>query len=133
MKSQDIPESSDSAVRVLVGKNFHDVVFDPTKEVLVKFYAPWCGHCKKLAPVWEKLAEELKDVPNLVIAKFDATANDVEGLAIKGYPTLNFYGMEETKVGGRTYDGQRELEDFKTWLKTNSKAYQKYLENKSEL
>lgn len=98
----------------------------------MKFYAPWCGHCKKLAPVWEQLASELKDVPNLVIAKFDATANEVDGLEIRGYPTLKFYA-KGNKANPVDYNGGREVEDFKKWLQENSPAYKAYLENKQEL
>jgi len=133
IKSEPIPEPSDKALKVVVAKTFDEIIMDPSTEALVKFYAPWCGHCKKLAPVWEELAEELKDVPNLVIAKLDATANDVQGLAVKGYPTLNFYSMDETNKNGKTYGGERDIAGFKDYLKKNSKAYQKYLENKSEL
>ena len=44
---------------------------------MVKFYAPWCGHCKSMAPDYKKLAEALKDNKNIVIAKLDSTMNDV--------------------------------------------------------
>jgi len=47
------------------------------KDVLVKFYAPWCGHCKKLIPDWEAAAEKLEVNPNIVIAKCDSTANEI--------------------------------------------------------
>lgn len=56
LKSQEIPEANDEAVITLVGKNFNSVVIDNEDDVLVEFYAPWCGHCKKLAPIWEEVA-----------------------------------------------------------------------------
>ena len=48
----------------------------------MEFYAPWCGHCKKLAPIWDQVASDLKDVPNLVIAKMDSTANEVDNVEV---------------------------------------------------
>lgn len=46
MKSEEIPSSNDEPVKIVVGKNFKDLVIDNDKDVLVEFYAPWCGHCK---------------------------------------------------------------------------------------
>ena len=56
LKSEPIPEEQ-GALTVLVGKNWEQIVKDETKDVLVKYYAPWCGHCKALAPTWDDLAE----------------------------------------------------------------------------
>merc|ERR1711964_879615 len=114
LKSEPIPESNDGPVAVVVGKQFDEIVRDPTKDVLVKYYAPWCGHCKKLAPIWEELAEGYKNEENLVIAKFDATANEAEGVEVRGYPTLIFY--PKGNKAGVNYDGERDLESFRKWL-----------------
>jgi protein disulfide-isomerase A6 len=46
-----------SKVITLTDSTFDKVVMDSEKDVFVKFYAPWCGHCKNLAPVWESLAK----------------------------------------------------------------------------
>lgn len=126
LKSQEIPEDDGKALKTLVGKNFKDQVINTENEVFVKFYAPWCGHCKSMAPAWEQLADELKDVSGLFIADFDATANEVDGVDIRGFPTLKLY------KGGQPvdYDGGRDLESFKTFLKENSVTYKKYLDSR---
>lgn len=46
VKSEPIPETNDGPVTVVVAKNYNDIVLDDKKDVLIEFYAPWCGHCK---------------------------------------------------------------------------------------
>ena len=45
--------------QVVVGKTFNEIVNDPTKDVLIEFYAPWCGHCKNLEPIYNELGEKV--------------------------------------------------------------------------
>ncbi|XP_029603569.1 protein disulfide-isomerase A2 isoform X2 [Salmo trutta] len=114
--SEEVPEDWDKGpVKVLVGKNFEAVALDNDKNVFVEFYAPWCGHCKELAPVWEKLAEKYADRDDIIIAKMDATTNEVEGVSVSGFPTLRYYPAgEDSKVV--EYSGTRDLETFAMFL-----------------
>ncbi len=123
LKSEPIPEQATTdGLTVLVGKSWDDVVKDANKDVLVKYYAPWCGHCKSLAPIWDELAKDVEGIEDLVIAKFDATANEVAGLEIRGYPTLKFYPKDNK--AGVDYSGDRDLAAFQGYLAENSSAYQ---------
>ncbi|KAH9306170.1 hypothetical protein KI387_010574, partial [Taxus chinensis] len=61
-----------SDVVVLSPENFDSVVLDESKDVLVEFYAPWCGHCKSLAPIYEKVATAFRLEKDVVIANIDA-------------------------------------------------------------
>lgn len=88
MKSEPIPDSNDEPVKIAVAKNFEEVVTNNGKDTLIEFYAPWCGHCKKLSPIYDELAEKLKD-EDVAIVKMDATANDVPPhFEVRGFPTL---------------------------------------------
>ena len=62
-----MPAEQDEAVYTVVSKSFEDVVYDDDKDVFMEFYATWCGHCKRLAPIWQQLAEKFEDAPSLIV------------------------------------------------------------------
>ncbi|KAG1365286.1 Disulfide-isomerase-like protein [Cocos nucifera] len=101
-----------SNVVVLTPDNFNQVALDETKDVLVEFYAPWCGHCKSLAPTYEKVATAYKLEEDVVIANVDADKYKdlAEKYGVSGYPTLKFF-PKGNKAGG-DYDGGRDLDEF---------------------
>jgi protein disulfide-isomerase A1 len=115
VKSEAIPETQDEPVYHLVGKEYESVVLGSDKDVLVKFYAPWCGHCKNLAPIYDDLGSILKDNDKVVIAKLDHTLNEVP-LDIRGYPTLKLFkaGDKENPID---FTGERTLEGLATFIK----------------
>eukprot|EP00922_Rhytidocystis_sp_ex-Travisia-forbesii_P053016 GHVS01078623.1.p1 GENE.GHVS01078623.1~~GHVS01078623.1.p1 ORF type:complete len:502 (+),score=107.16 GHVS01078623.1:290-1795(+) len=120
LKSEPIPEVNDAPVKVVVGKNFEELVLQKEKDVLLEVYAPWCGHCKKLEPIFTELAEALKKTDHVIIAKMDGTANEapVEDFEWTGFPTLFFI-----KAGNRTpmkFDGGRTMEGMMEYIKKHS-------------
>ena len=72
-----------------MSSNFASVAMAEGKEVLVEFYAPWCGHCKKLAPIWDELGEHFKEDEDIVIAKIDMTGNELETVKVGDRPILD--------------------------------------------
>jgi len=123
LKSQPIPETQDESVYTLVGKNFEDVVFDDSKDVFVEFYASWCGHCKRLKPIWDSLGDKFASIKDrLVIAKMEAQDNDLPPsvpFRISGFPTLKF-----KPAGSRTfvdYEGDRSFESLVSFVEEHAK------------
>ncbi|XP_040539146.1 protein disulfide-isomerase A2 [Gallus gallus] len=119
--SAEPPEDWDTRpVKVLVGKTFEQVAFDETKNVFVKFYAPWCTHCQEMAAAWEELGERYKDHEDIVIAEMDATANELENITISGYPTLHYFpaGPGRKMV---EYRSARDVETFSKFLENGGK------------
>lgn len=118
--SQELPEDWDkTSVLTLVSSNFDEVVFNKDNDVLVEFYAPWCGHCKQLAPIFDQLGDKFKDNKNIVVAKIDATANELEHTKITSFPTLKFYKKGDNSVVD--YNGERTLEGFTKFLESGGK------------
>ncbi|KAH6637780.1 protein disulfide-isomerase [Boeremia exigua] len=120
IKSEPIPEKNDGPVTVIVAKNYKDIVIDNDKDVLVEFYAPWCGHCKALAPKYEELGQAFSssELSKLVtIAKVDATLNDVPD-EIQGFPTIKLFaaGKKDAPID---YSGSRTVEDLLQFIKEN--------------
>jgi protein disulfide-isomerase-like protein len=82
-------------------------------KAMIKFYAPWCGHCKKLAPVWDQLAEKA----DVLVAKVDCTVHKelCQKQQVQGYPTLKY----TNGYGYNSYQGGRDLDSFLTFIEEN--------------
>ncbi|SCU98886.1 LAME_0G00936g1_1 [Lachancea meyersii CBS 8951] len=119
VKSEEIPEVQETSVFKIVGKTHESVVNDEKKDVLVKYYAPWCGHCKRLAPIYEELAaiyvSDEDANSKVIVANVDATLNDVN-VDLEGYPTLILYpaGKKSTPV---VYSGARDIDSLMNFIK----------------
>ena len=86
--------------------------------VLVKFYAPWCGHCKTLAPTWDTITKKLngkqtKGGKKIWITKVDADANSEQAQVhgIQGFPTIKVFN------GGKVseYKGGRDMQSIESF------------------
>ncbi|CAK7346960.1 unnamed protein product [Dovyalis caffra] len=117
-KSEPIPEANDEPVKVVVADSLDDMVTKSGKNVLLEFYAPWCGHCQKLAPILDEVAVSYQNDADVLIAKLDATANDIPGDAydVKGFPTVYF-----RSAGGKLvqYEGDRTKQDIIDFIEKN--------------
>lgn len=121
VKSQPIPKNNKGPVKVVVGKTFDEIVMDTNKDVLIEFYAPWCGHCKKLEPDYLALGKKYKEEKHLVIAKMDATANDVpDSYKVEGFPTIYFAPSNRKQEPVKFEGGDRTVEGFTKFVEKHA-------------
>jgi len=101
---------------VLDDDNFSSVVHDVSKHVLVQFYAPWCAHCKHLAPDYEMVAKAFQKEPAVIVAKYDADWNKQYGqqYGVTAYPTIKLFNADHR--AGLLYEGARDPESILSFL-----------------
>ncbi|MED6286152.1 Protein disulfide-isomerase A4 [Characodon lateralis] len=127
IKSQPVPKNNKGPVKVVVGKTFDEIVMDAQKDVLIEFYAPWCGHCKKLEPDYLALGKKYKSEKNLVIAKMDSTANDVpnDRYKVEGFPTIYFAPSNGKQSPVKFEGGDRTVEGLSKFVEEHATKLQK--------
>ena len=111
--------SSNSPVVKLTESNFSKDVTNSDEVWLVEFFAPWCGHCQKLAPDWEKAAKALKGI--VKVGAVDMTTDQSVGApyGIQGFPTIKLFSKGASPVD---YNGGRSAREIAEWAVKQAEA-----------
>ncbi|KAK8588557.1 hypothetical protein V6N13_087466 [Hibiscus sabdariffa] len=98
-------KSEPSASVELNSHNFDELVLKSKDLWVVEFFAPWCGHCKKLAPEWKKAANSLKGKVKLGLVDCDSEKSLMSRFNVQGFPTILIFGAD--KDSPVPYEGAR--------------------------
>jgi len=124
-RTEKVPaQSSDLAVKTIVGSNLQANIFQEKKDVMLLVVAPWCGHCKKLDPEYERVMQTIKKegCDDLVaLMKLDGVANDspMDSLEWTGFPTIYYIKAGSKEI--QKYEGERNEKGIWKWIRRNAK------------
>ncbi|SBT78218.1 protein disulfide-isomerase, putative [Plasmodium ovale] len=116
-------EFNNGYVKIIVADTYDEYIYNNDKNVVVLYYAPWCGHCYKFEPVYREIgrrlklyASKFKDYDNnIVISKIDAVNNEIYNIPIEGYPTIYLY-TKANKEAPIKYVGPRTVQSVVSWI-----------------
>lgn len=105
--------------KFLTARNFEKIV-NGKKDTFIKFYTPWCGHCRRIAPLWDDMVEQLGHNKGIQFAEMNIDENDPPaGFEIKGVPSIHFVAKGK-QYQPQVYKGSRLTEDMVEWLMKNA-------------
>ena len=125
MKSLPVPKNQESIVKKVVADNYDVEMHKVKKDVVLYFYAPWCGHCKEFDATFKKVAKKMtKTNENIVFGSMDGTSNDIPYMfpPLKGYPSVFFLSAYE-KFDPIQYQGDRSYKSVKDWINRHSSIF----------
>ncbi|CAD7941821.1 unnamed protein product [Amoebophrya sp. A25] len=110
-------DSGPGVLHITTMKMFEEKVSTSGRGSFVKFFAPWCGHCKALRPAWDALAQEFEAYPNVQVADVDCTSSQpvCDKFSVTGYPTIKYFN-KETGEQGADYQQGRDLKTLKKFV-----------------
>ncbi|KAI9293490.1 thioredoxin-domain-containing protein [Neoconidiobolus thromboides FSU 785] len=115
--------NKNSPVIQLTADNFHNKVVQAKQVTLVEFYAPWCGHCKNLKPIYESVASKVKDLAQVAAIDCDEEKNKpiCAQYGIQGFPTIKLFPSSVKSKGKKKvpsdYNGARTKKEMMDFVK----------------
>ena len=120
VKSEEIPEKQEGNVIKLVAYNHDEMVHQKDKDVIVRYYAPWCEHSKALLPIYTELADLFASNPEtrdkIMFADVNSIDNDIISFPVTNYPTIALYpaGSEGKPI---VFDGSKTRDEILEFIK----------------
>ncbi|CDU20025.1 protein disulfide-isomerase, putative [Plasmodium yoelii] len=116
-------EYNNGYVKIIVADNYDEHIFNNDKNVVVLYYAPWCGHCHKFDPIYRRIGKRLKLYINqnedykddVIISKIDAANNEIYNVPIEGYPTIYLYEKSNKRIP-IMYTEEKTEENLISWI-----------------